>query len=138
MFLESLCDDPSVIAANVELKASAGDPDYKNMSHEEAVADFKRRIEQYQNVYETIEPFEWEGMDIEKSPTPAERLESEEQKERHREDLIMAAARNPGKDNPRQALVTRDMARNVSYLKVINVGRQVRAFLASLKLPLIY
>lgn len=28
VFLESNCDDPKVIADNVALKASAGDPDY--------------------------------------------------------------------------------------------------------------
>ena len=35
IFLESVCDDPAVIAANVALKVSSGDPDYKDMSREE-------------------------------------------------------------------------------------------------------
>ncbi|KAJ3716076.1 6-phosphofructo-2-kinase-domain-containing protein [Lentinula raphanica] len=54
IFLESLCDDPAVIAANVELKVSQGDPDYKDMSPDEARKDFLRRISEYEKVYETI------------------------------------------------------------------------------------
>ena len=54
IFLESVCDDPSVIAANVALKASSGDPDYKDMSRENAEKDFLRRIKEYEAVYETI------------------------------------------------------------------------------------
>ncbi|KAI0262942.1 bifunctional 6-phosphofructo-2-kinase/fructose-2,6-bisphosphate 2-phosphatase [Gloeopeniophorella convolvens] len=54
IFLESICDDPAVIAANVALKVSMGDPDYKDMSPEIAKRDFLRRIKQYEAVYETI------------------------------------------------------------------------------------
>lgn len=54
IFLESWCDDPAVIAANVALKVSAGDPDYMNMSREEAERDFLARIKQYEAVYETL------------------------------------------------------------------------------------
>lgn len=54
IFLESVCDDPAVIASNVALKVSSGDPDYKDMSREEAKADFLRRIAEYEAVYETI------------------------------------------------------------------------------------
>ena len=54
IFLESVCTDPAVIAENVSLKVSSGDPDYANMSREHAKADFLRRIEQYEKVYETI------------------------------------------------------------------------------------
>ncbi|KAH9946407.1 bifunctional 6-phosphofructo-2-kinase/fructose-2,6-bisphosphate 2-phosphatase [Epithele typhae] len=54
IFLESVCDDPAVIAANVALKVSSGDPDYKDMSREQAKADFERRIREYEAVYETI------------------------------------------------------------------------------------
>lgn len=49
-----MCDDPAIIAANVALKVSSGDPDYKDMSREEARADFERRIREYEAVYETI------------------------------------------------------------------------------------
>ncbi|KAG8861970.1 Fructose-2,6-bisphosphatase [Tulasnella sp. 330] len=135
LFLESLCDDPVIIAANIALKASAGDPDYKGMSKEEAVADFSNRIKQYEAVYETIEPFEWEGMEYEKQQRKmtgpdvqqqaAETHAVEKEKEDKRLKLVEEAAKNPGKDNQRQALVTRQMAKNVSYMKVINVGRQL-------------
>ncbi|KAJ7086127.1 bifunctional 6-phosphofructo-2-kinase/fructose-2,6-bisphosphate 2-phosphatase [Mycena belliarum] len=54
IFLESICDDPAVIAANVALKVSSGDPDYKDMSPEHARVDFLRRIQEYEKVYETI------------------------------------------------------------------------------------
>ncbi|KAJ3558630.1 hypothetical protein NM688_g811 [Phlebia brevispora] len=54
IFLESVCDDPAVIAANVALKVSSGDPDYKDMSREDAKRDFLRRIQEYEAVYETI------------------------------------------------------------------------------------
>ncbi|WRT70241.1 uncharacterized protein IL334_007236 [Kwoniella shivajii] len=54
MFLESFCDDPVVIAANVALKASSGDPDYAGMTREDAERDFRKRIEQYESVYQTI------------------------------------------------------------------------------------
>lgn len=54
VFLESLCDDPVVIAANIALKVSSGDPDYKDMSREKAEQDFIHRIKEYEKVYETI------------------------------------------------------------------------------------
>ncbi|EJF62512.1 bifunctional 6-phosphofructo-2-kinase/fructose-2,6-bisphosphate 2-phosphatase [Dichomitus squalens LYAD-421 SS1] len=54
IFLESVCDDPAIVAANVALKVSSGDPDYKDMSREEAKRDFERRIREYEAVYETI------------------------------------------------------------------------------------
>ncbi|GJJ12489.1 hypothetical protein Clacol_006731 [Clathrus columnatus] len=54
IFLESICDDPAVIAANVALKVSSGDPDYQNVSREEAERDFVERIRKYERIYETI------------------------------------------------------------------------------------
>jgi 6-phosphofructo-2-kinase / fructose-2,6-biphosphatase 2 len=54
IFLESVCNDPAVIAANVALKVSSGDPDYKDTSRAEAERDFLRRIKEYEKVYETI------------------------------------------------------------------------------------
>ena len=55
LFLESICDIPEVIAANVELKVSMGDPDYQHMSREEARADFLRRIKQYEDSYQPVD-----------------------------------------------------------------------------------
>lgn len=54
IFLESLCNDPAIIAANVALKIGSGDPDYKDTSRDEAKFDFLRRIAEYEKVYETI------------------------------------------------------------------------------------
>lgn len=54
LFLESKCDDPAVIATNVALKVQSGDPDYAGMSREEAERDFKRRIDAYEKVYQTV------------------------------------------------------------------------------------
>jgi len=54
IFLESFCDDPDIIAANVDLKVNAGDPDYKDMSRDEARRDFLRRIKEYEAVYQTV------------------------------------------------------------------------------------
>ncbi|THH12721.1 hypothetical protein EW146_g7431 [Bondarzewia mesenterica] len=49
-----VCDDPVIIAANVALKVSSGDPDYKDMLLEDAKRDSLHRIKQYEAVYETI------------------------------------------------------------------------------------
>lgn len=54
VFIESICDDPAVIAANVALKVSSGDPDYAKISPEVAKLDFLRRIKQYEAVYQSI------------------------------------------------------------------------------------
>lgn len=54
VFIESVCDDPAVIAANVALKVSSGDPDYSNTFPKEAKLDFLRRIKEYEAVYQTI------------------------------------------------------------------------------------
>lgn len=61
IFLESFCTDPVVIAANIALKVSSGDPDYKDMSPEKAREDFVKRIEEYERVYETVTEKEVRG-----------------------------------------------------------------------------
>ncbi|KAG8926063.1 Fructose-2,6-bisphosphatase [Tulasnella sp. 418] len=123
VFLESLCDDPAVIAANVALKASSGDPDYKNMSREEAEADFIKRIKQYEAVYEPVESFEWEGW---KDPKGEAGLEDPpEEREKRRLEDVDEAGLDSGPHAPKKALVTKEMAKRVSYLKIINVGKQV-------------
>jgi 6-phosphofructo-2-kinase / fructose-2,6-biphosphatase 2 len=43
-----------IIAANVALKVSTGDPDYKDMSSENARRDFLQHIKEYEAVYEPI------------------------------------------------------------------------------------
>lgn len=54
-FIESVCDDPSVVASNVmEVKLSS--PDYKGCSSKEALDDFMKRINCYKNMYEPLDP----------------------------------------------------------------------------------
>ncbi|XP_024913922.1 6-phosphofructo-2-kinase/fructose-2,6-bisphosphatase 3 isoform X2 [Cynoglossus semilaevis] len=54
-FVESLCDDPSVIAANImEVKVSC--PDYRDCNKTEAMLDFQRRIECYKSSYQPLDP----------------------------------------------------------------------------------
>ncbi|XP_012991879.2 6-phosphofructo-2-kinase/fructose-2,6-bisphosphatase 1 isoform X7 [Esox lucius] len=49
-FVESICDDPDIIAQNItEVKVSS--PDYVNCDKEEALADFLKRIECYKQTY---------------------------------------------------------------------------------------
>ncbi len=55
VFLESICTDPAVIAANVAVKVSSGDPDYAGMSPEEAKKDFLARIKNYEDAYQPVD-----------------------------------------------------------------------------------
>ncbi|GAA5813708.1 hypothetical protein MFLAVUS_007195 [Mucor flavus] len=52
-FIESICQDESIILDNIrEVKLSS--PDYVNIDPEEAVSDFKARIDHYKDQYETV------------------------------------------------------------------------------------
>uniref|UniRef100_A0A336LQ47 CSON000404 protein n=1 Tax=Culicoides sonorensis TaxID=179676 RepID=A0A336LQ47_CULSO len=53
-FVESICDDPSIIEQNImEVKVSS--PDYVNMNTEDALRDFRLRIEHYAEKYEPLD-----------------------------------------------------------------------------------
>lgn len=53
-FVESICDDPSIIEQNImEVKISS--PDYVNMNMDVALKDFLLRIEHYQDRYEPLD-----------------------------------------------------------------------------------
>lgn len=53
-FVESICDDPNIIASNIkEVKISS--PDYKDMDKDDAVNDFILRIKHYESLYETLD-----------------------------------------------------------------------------------
>lgn len=54
VFLESVCTDPAVIAANIAVKVASGDPDYDGMPKEEAERDFRARIKTYEESYEEL------------------------------------------------------------------------------------
>ncbi|KAK4704701.1 hypothetical protein P7C70_g1510, partial [Phenoliferia sp. Uapishka_3] len=55
LFLESVCTDPAVIAANIAVKVRSGDPDYDGMPPEQAERDFKARIKHYEESYEALD-----------------------------------------------------------------------------------
>lgn len=52
-FVESICDDPNLIEQNIiEVKVSS--PDYTNMNKDDALNDFRMRIEHYQEKYQPL------------------------------------------------------------------------------------
>eukprot|EP00178_Gracilaria_changii_P005689 TRINITY_DN194_c0_g1_i1.p1 TRINITY_DN194_c0_g1~~TRINITY_DN194_c0_g1_i1.p1 ORF type:complete len:504 (+),score=69.45 TRINITY_DN194_c0_g1_i1:11128-12639(+) len=57
LFLESLCTDPSIIEKNI-LETKLRSPDYKDKDPEEAVMDFKKRIQQYDKGNESVDDSE--------------------------------------------------------------------------------
>ncbi|KAM4615293.1 6-phosphofructo-2-kinase/fructose-2,6-bisphosphatase 3 [Polymixia lowei] len=58
-FIESLCDDPSVIASNImEVKVSC--PDYQDCNKTDAMLDFQKRIECYKASYEPLDPDQYD------------------------------------------------------------------------------
>lgn len=61
VFLESICTDPAVIAANVAVKVRSNDPDYANMNPEAAKRDFLARIQNYEDAYESVNADETES-----------------------------------------------------------------------------
>ncbi|KAG8504407.1 6-phosphofructo-2-kinase/fructose-2,6-bisphosphatase 2 [Galemys pyrenaicus] len=54
-FVESVCDDPEVIAANI-LEVKVSSPDYPERDRENVMEDFLRRIECYQVTYRPLDP----------------------------------------------------------------------------------
>ncbi|KAJ8245564.1 hypothetical protein GJAV_G00272120 [Gymnothorax javanicus] len=58
-FVESVCDDPEVIATNImEVKVSC--PDYQDCNKAAAMEDFLKRINCYQVSYEPLDPDEYD------------------------------------------------------------------------------
>ncbi|TDH72693.1 uncharacterized protein CCR75_008789 [Bremia lactucae] len=54
MFIESVCDDPELIASSInEMKLNSAD--YAGQTMEEAAADYNNRIQHYQFLYEPLE-----------------------------------------------------------------------------------
>lgn len=53
VFIESICDDPSIIDANVQ-ETKLHSPDYAGVPEEEAVRDFRARIAHYAGAYEAV------------------------------------------------------------------------------------
>ncbi len=57
IFVESKCDDEKLIMSNI-LEVKTTSPDYKGQDPEEAARDFRKRISNYERVYETIDESE--------------------------------------------------------------------------------
>ncbi|GAA5949104.1 hypothetical protein JCM10213_007092 [Rhodosporidiobolus nylandii] len=55
LFIESVCTDPAVIAANIAVKVASGDPDYDGQPPEQAERDFRERIKHYEESYEPLD-----------------------------------------------------------------------------------
>jgi len=54
LFYESICTDEKLVERNI-LENKLRSPDYQNVSEDDAVADFKRRIANYASAYETLD-----------------------------------------------------------------------------------
>ena len=53
-FVENLCNDPSIVEANIA-RTKVGSPDYAGIQSQQAVDDFRKRIAHYESVYEPLE-----------------------------------------------------------------------------------
>uniref|UniRef100_A0A3P9A880 6-phosphofructo-2-kinase domain-containing protein n=1 Tax=Esox lucius TaxID=8010 RepID=A0A3P9A880_ESOLU len=53
-FVESVCEDPDVIAENI-VQVKLGSPDYIDCNTEEAMEDFMKRIKCYENSYQPLD-----------------------------------------------------------------------------------
>ncbi len=53
VFVESICNDPAIIEANIRATKSRS-PDYEGVPEEEAVRDFRMRIAHYERAYEEV------------------------------------------------------------------------------------
>jgi len=56
LFLESRCQDRTLLESNMRLKLSG--PDYKGKDPVEALKDFQQRVEQYEKKYQQLDEFE--------------------------------------------------------------------------------
>jgi len=53
-FVESICDDDSIIESNIK-EVKIASPDYANVCEDEVLKDFRKRIEHYQAQYKTLD-----------------------------------------------------------------------------------
>lgn len=56
-FVESVCDDPEIIEANIR-QVKINSPDYQGVDKEAAVEDFLQRISHYQEQYQPLDEAE--------------------------------------------------------------------------------
>ncbi|CEQ39868.1 SPOSA6832_01426, partial [Sporobolomyces salmonicolor] len=55
LFIESVCTDPAVVAANIAVKVASGDPDYDGQEPSQAEKDFRERIKHYEESYQPLD-----------------------------------------------------------------------------------
>ncbi|OQR90592.1 fructose-2,6-bisphosphate 2-phosphatase [Thraustotheca clavata] len=55
LFIESICDDEAIIERNI-IETKLRSPDYRGVTPEEAVEDFRKRIDNYRKNYEALGP----------------------------------------------------------------------------------
>ncbi len=53
VFVESVCDDEELLEENFRFKVK-NSPDFKGMTEKEAIADLRKRVQKYEEQYETI------------------------------------------------------------------------------------
>lgn len=53
LLIESICTDPVVLAHNIAMKLSS--PDYKGIEESQARDDFRKRLENYEKAYQTLD-----------------------------------------------------------------------------------
>lgn len=53
-FLESVCDDPAIIEANI-MEVKLNSPDYRDINKDDAIKDFILRIQHYEAIYQTLD-----------------------------------------------------------------------------------
>ncbi|EPY74341.1 hypothetical protein CB1_002101001 [Camelus ferus] len=63
-FVESVCDDPDVIAANI-LEVKVSSPDYPERNRENVMEDFLKRIECYKVTYQPLDPDNYDNVGTE-------------------------------------------------------------------------
>ncbi|KAL8222372.1 UNVERIFIED_CONTAM: 6-phosphofructo-2-kinase/fructose-2,6-bisphosphatase 3 [Gekko kuhli] len=76
-FIESVCNDPNVVATNImEVKLSS--PDYRDCNSADAMEDFMKRISCYQSSYQPLDPDDFDKelslikvIDVGRSPAPS-------------------------------------------------------------------
>ncbi|XP_036010929.1 6-phosphofructo-2-kinase/fructose-2,6-bisphosphatase 4 isoform X3 [Mus musculus] len=134
-FVESICVDPEVVAANI-VQVKLGSPDYVNRDSDEATEDFMRRIECYENSYESLdedldratarEPHpEQPQLDLSANVAPGVigRVKIQWAESQAFQLVPVAAGVLPRAWPPSQALSTFSLARDLSYIKIMDVGQ---------------
>ena len=97
VFVESICDDEATVEHNL-LQKVRNSPDYRQMDEAAALADLKKRIDEYQTQYETLTTQEEQPYIKASARTPAPRA-NRSRPPRHA-DVGRTAGRRPPPTDP--------------------------------------